>query len=661
MKKSYIIPFVFLILIGIASASITISQSASIYNLGDTIHITITINPSIVEGNFEGKLICGNSSETFYKISPAKSAFTANQEIKINHKIIIERQYIGNMTGECRIIASLGSITTQTERFRISSDIIVNAILNKEFYDPGEVIVLDIDAVKANGQRLNGFVKSEGLFNFEKQITEGKLREILTTEKNLEAGEYKMDLFIFEENKDKEILNFKNITVGLRINQIAYSVPITLPSLEINPGTDFEFKAELFDQSGKKMHGIVTIEFFSPLRERILLSVESGNSEVVSFPRNATPGTWALYSSHGRLKEERKIKVNSVPLLEYNFIEGSSVLLITNIGNADYVGIVQVAIGEENRNLTLDIKPGEERKFTLYAPTGEHDVKIGNEENMVEKRLLLTGNAVAIKDYGRFFVFSKYPAIWSIITTIIILLGIVTFFRYNKKTFNLNKKIKTKIESIKNVKSDYSGRKMFEESKNSKVSVAEASLVIKGLREPSSIITIKIKNELKPFIKENFEKIIFGLTEKNNATVDFKEKEVFIIFSPRKTRTYKNEYSAIKMALEINSALQESNKKFHEKVDFGIGVNSGDLISTMEKDKLKYTGVGNTISSSKKIANMSNQEVLISERVKNKLLREVRSEKIEKSGSTYYKVLKISERADNREKLKDLLKRTHMD
>ncbi len=79
----------------------------------------------------------------------------------------------------------------------------------------------------------------------------------------------------------------------------------------------------------------------------------------------------------------------------------------------------------------------------------------------------------------------------------------------------------------------------------------------------------------------------------------------------------------------------------------------------MENNKLKYTGVDNTVSASKKVADISNQEVLISERVKNKLLREVRTEKIEMAGNTYYKVLRISERANNQEKLKDLLKRTH--
>jgi hypothetical protein len=661
MKKSYIALICLILLIGIASASITISSPARVYNIGDTIQTTIVANPSKIEGNFEFKLICGENFETFYKISPAISAFTANQETKINHKIILEKEYIGNLSGECYLSANLGSITSQTERFRISSDMTINAILDKEFYNPGESMTLDIDVVKANGQKLIGFVKVGGIFQFEKEIENGKAREILSTSKTLEAGRYSIDMFVYDKNKKEEILNSKNTTLTFQINQVPHSVPLSLASLEATPGKNFEFQADIFDQSGKKIEGLINIDFISPNKEKITLALESGKEGEIEFPANATPGKWIIYSSHGKLIEERTITLLAIPKLNISFIEPSSVLAIKNIGNADYIGNVRIDIGKEIINKTLNIKPGEERKFTLSAPTGEHNIKVMTGENIIEKKLLLTGQIVNIKDYKKFPLFSEYPVIWSIIITLIILLAIVLFFRYNKKNFSLNKKLKAKLNNLRNMKSDSGGGKMLEAGEKSKINSAESSLVIKGLKEPSTIVTIKIKNEIKPFTKENLEKTLIRLVEKNNAVIDLKEKEAFIIFSPKKTRTYKNEYNAIKMALELKTALQENNKKFNEKIDFGIGINSGDLISTIEKEKFKYTSVENTIITSKKISEISDQEVIISEKVKNKLLREVRTEKIEKSGNTYYKVLKISERQDNQAKLKDLLKRTHLD
>ncbi len=660
MKKSQLAFILLIILISTASATITISSPASIYNLGDTIYTTLTINPSVVEGNFELNLICGEYSETFYKISPAESAFTANQETKINHKIILSKEYIGNLTGECQLAANLGNIIAHSEKFRISSDINVQASLDKEFYDPGEAIVLEIDAIKSNGQKLEGFVKATGIIEFEKQILDGTIKEIFVTENNLEAGEYSLTIQAFDKDKNGEILNSKTTTLNFKINQIAYSVPLTIPSLEINPGKPFEFQATLFDQSGKNMQGRISIEFMSPLREKINLAVDSGSTGIINIPTNATAGNWKLYSLYGRLIEERNIKVNEIPLLNYSFLEDSSVLVIKNIGNGDFVGDINITIGQEPRNLSLNIKQGEERKFTLSAPTGEHDIRIEGGNNGLEKRLLLTGNAISIEDYGKFLLFSGYPFVWSIIITLIILLGIVGFFRYNRKTFGLNSRVKSKIENLRNMKSDSRGRNILDQEKRAKLNNAQASTVINGLREPSTIVTVRIKNELKPFIKNNVEKIIKEIGEKHNAAMDFKERDIFMIFSSRKTKTYKNEYSAIKMGLEINTLLQESNRKYSDKIEFGIGINSGDLITSIEKGSLKYTGLGTTIPFSRKLAEMSKQEVIISEKVKSKLLREVRTEKIEIMGNTYYKVLRVSEREDNQNKLKDLLKRTHM-
>ena len=52
--------------------------------------MTVKINPSTVSGNFNINLICGNESVNLYKISPAESAFTVNQEQTLEHTIIFK-------------------------------------------------------------------------------------------------------------------------------------------------------------------------------------------------------------------------------------------------------------------------------------------------------------------------------------------------------------------------------------------------------------------------------------------------------------------------------------------------------------------------------------------------------------------------------------------
>jgi hypothetical protein len=658
MEKKFGSLIFLIILIGVTSASININEPAEIYNLGDTIHTTIAINPSEIKGNFELKLVCGDNSEVFYKISPAESAFIAGQEIKINHKIILERQYIKNLIGECQIQANLGDLKGSTKNFKITSEILVNVKTDKESYDPGENIIIDLSASKPNGNKFQGNIKFTGLFELEKIINESTLIETLRTDKTLEAGEYNIFLYLFDKDKNNEILNSNNSTLNIKINQIAYSVPLTLRTLELNPGESLDFQAELFDQSGKDMDGQILIEFISPLNEKIQLRTYSKDSGALKFPTNATAGDWKIYSSYGNIREERTIKINSRPLLVFDFLEESSIINIKNIGNANFIETINITLEDEPIELKLNIKPGEERKFTLTAPNGEYNVRIDEGDTRLEKRVLLTGKVVAVKENTNLSIISNYPAITSIIVTLIILLGIILFFRYNKTTFRLERKFK---DRIKNLRSDSNGKNLLGPSGSSRINTAEACLVISGSKEPATIVSIKIKNEFGHFTKENLEKILKELAQKNNAFIDLREKDILLIFSPRKTKSYKNEYSAIRMSLDINKLLQESNHKFNEKINFGIGISSGDLISIIENNKLKYMGVGNTISSAKKIADISCQEIIITTQVKDKLLRDLKTEKVEKNGDTYYKVLRLSEIENNKDKLKDLLKRTHLE
>lgn len=658
MKKNNALLVLFILLIGMSSARIEISPPLETYNFGDTIYSTLTINPSKVEGNFEFSLVCDNNSEVLYKISPSESAFSPNQETIINHKIILEKGYIGELQGECYLTAHIGEIVTQTNKFSITRRIIVNANLDKSLYNPGETMILEVTAIKANQEKFTGFVRSQGMFEFEKQVVNGDFMENLATLNNLEAGEYNLNLYFYEEDKLGDILNEANTSLKFSIKQVPYSVPLTLSTLEINPGEKIEIRADIFDQSGIEMEGLVNVELISPKEERSFITISSGNTKKFEFPTNATSGEWRIYSSSEKIIEERRITINKKAILDLNFLESSSILKIRNIGNTNFLDTIQLEIANITTNLSLNIMPGEERKFTLSAPTGEHDVKISAGDTELEKRLLLTGNAISIRETK--FRVLDYPFVWMTIIVFVILLGIILFFRFNKKTFSLNRKIKTKIEKMRNMKNDNFGEKILQEGQKNPLNSAESSLVIKGIKEPTTIITLNLKKDQSPFIKERIEEILSEINSKECA-IELKEREAIIIFSPRKTRNYKNEYKAIKTALEIKGLIDEHNRKFNEKIDFGIGINSGDIIASLEKEKLKYTGTDNTLILSKKISELSEKEVWISERVKNKLLREVRTEKIEKSGNTYYKVVKISERQDNQERLKDLLKRTHLD
>ena len=81
-------------------------------------------------------------------------------------------------------------------------------------------------------------------------------------------------------------------------------------------------------------------------------------------------------------------------------------------------------------------------------------------------------------------------------------------------------------------------------------------------------------------------------------------------------------------------------------------------MASKKKGKLQYTSIGSTIALAKKIADSGSGKLLISNSVRKKLLKDLKSEKAEAVGKTdVYEVSKIIDRSSNQEKLTELLKR----
>ena len=130
-----------------------------------------------------------------------------------------------------------------------------------------------------------------------------------------------------------------------------------------------------------------------------------------------------------------------------------------------------------------------------------------------------------------------------------------------------------------------------------------------------------------------------------------------MIFSPAITRKTKNQTDAVRTALSLSKALREHNHKFREKIEFGISVHTGNLINKVDKGILKFTGVGNTLSLAKRLAEISKGEVLLSKEIHEKTISEVKAEKVNKDGFDVFTVNKVVEGERNRKFVQDFLNR----
>ena len=82
---------------------------------------------------------------------------------------------------------------------------------------------------------------------------------------------------------------------------------------------------------------------------------------------------------------------------------------------------------------------------------------------------------------------------------------------------------------------------------------------------------------------------------------------------------FDNNLDAIRVADSISDSLKEHNKKYANKVDFGIGINDGEIIADKREGKLLFTPLGNSIQVVKKVADVADQNLLLSESVNTSL------------------------------------------
>ena len=653
--KVFLAVFCLVFLIGNVSASIEISQPAENYNLGDSIYTTVTLNPVTVSGSFKIDLTCNGLTENLYKISPAEGHFTANNEQKVTHTLILTPEFIESLSGSCIISSSLGDEKVSTKSFTITKEVNINASLNKISYNPGESMTLNVHATKLDGSLLNGFLQVSGAKSFNKAIENGEAVETFSMPETSDAGNYELSLFVYDKDKNGEVLNSANKSLIFTINQIPSSVQVSLSDLEATPGEEYGFGLDLFDQAGKKMNGVISVTLVSPNNDKKQLTADSGTTGKYRFATNSTPGKWKLIASYNKVSAEKEFSVKAVPRLDFEFLE--SVLIIRNIGNDVYNKSIDINIGNEVITLDLVLNAGESKKYNLNAPTGDYNVKVNSDSNSVERSLSLTGNAISVEESSGIDLFSEYPVLWIFI--ILLLVGFVALFFFKLRANNFFK-LSDKFSRDKPEIQEMPVKKlsMLDIAKPS-VEQAEASLVQKGDRGRAAVVSVKIKNsdKLGQNAREELIRILSYAKEKKGM-IDWKGDYIMIIFSSLVTRTYKNEILASKVAFDLMTKLNEYNKKFNNKIMFGIGVNAGDIISSVENGKLKYTSLGNTVILSKRVADLSNENMLVSEEIRGKLMRDLKVEKVAMiNNKQVYIVNKITDLEGNQEKLRNILDR----
>jgi hypothetical protein len=180
---------------------------------------------------------------------------------------------------------------------------------------------------------------------------------------------------------------------------------------------------------------------------------------------------------------------------------------------------------------------------------------------------------------------------------------------------------------------------------------AELELSIKeGDKQDASIICVRIKDlkemhSRKNRVSETIEKLM-EIAEDKRAVICENQDYLFFILTPARTKTPKNEKTALDLSEKIKYLLEEHNRMFNQKIDFGISLNYGTIIGKQEGNIFKFMSMGSLITISKKIAHISEGEILLGEKINDLLRLHVRTDKKIRNGTPVFLIKEIKKEAD---------------
>ncbi len=636
MKKAVLVLLLACLIIPFASAELFISSPKSVYNVGDDFAFNITVMQSIISNNFLSvSLVCideGISGEV--EIYRAPLSVQTGQQRVVEVSGSLDNFLAGTLKGDCVLTAKYGVSEARSQEFEITREINVNVGVSKVILEPGERFNITGRTIKGNSKVTKGFLEIRidelDITSF-RQIDSSDFSIIMAVPENAPSGDFEITARVYEKDANGEITNEGNGATGIRVKQIVKRAEIAISEQKVNPGNDFIFSVLLYDQADKEAIESVKAKIVMPDGEVYGETiVKSGDANNMSIKKNFMPGKWIVIASVNDIQTNVSFNVNELEEISYSLVDGA--LQITNTGNVPYDKPVEISIGGASEVEDVKLKVGETKKYALSAPDGNYIVEVsdGNAKESLGTSFL-TGGAIGVQREGEFnFWRQSYLIIWIMLISVAVLFAFYQYDRVSKKSYYG----KAPAEGGKQanyaapVRLDLSNKK---------------DIISEGKREECSVISLRVKNmeEVERAKGSALDALERALVKAKDAKAKIYSDKLFktIVFAPSLTNEPENYMRAVRVASAMERVLNEHNQRFGDRVMFGMGVHAGEMIVESGKEGFKFNSIGNMMPSAKKIAEMSNSSVGVSEHVHRRVLGKVKSDK-DTSGN-FWRIRKI--------------------
>jgi len=525
-----------------------------------------------------------------------------------------------------------------------SSDAETNTTENNETTDNPTEEVIEPSETETPIIEGRSEISEEGFVigTFSGEVTNGNFSVSFLIPEDAPPGTYRINASAFDLDRQGVIQNFGESYTEIKVKQVLTDVDLEFSAASIKPGNEFTYKAIIYDQAKNEGEGDVGIEIHEP-NEGLFFGkvVKAGEPQNLFIDSNFAPGFWKVKVSMDGLEKTKVFIVEELAKVSTNISNG--ILTLTNVGNVAYKKQVEISIGNRSEIRDINLGIGESKMLKLDAPDGEYAIVINDGEAKYDLgRTFLTGRAIGIGNVGGVLFGSSGVWIWALIIAILLVVVLILIRKIIKKKF---------VGKIpKNVIPFAPAGKAFARPMYRKETAGPAtmgSLIDKGTRQNASIVALKIKNLalLQSRGENSLEAIDKALLQakaaKSKIYVDNDYR--IIVFAPSITKEKDNDLLAISVAREIWEILENHNRISANKIEFGIGVHSGEIAVELREGKIRFVSLENTIPVAKRIAESSAGAVLLSEHLHKKTLGKMKVDKVE--GTNYWELKRLMDKA----------------
>jgi class 3 adenylate cyclase len=256
--------------------------------------------------------------------------------------------------------------------------------------------------------------------------------------------------------------------------------------------------------------------------------------------------------------------------------------------------------------------------------------------------VVLTGDAIRLSDVRNKItnIWTSYPIVWIFLVIVLFLFVWASFKKWSHgKRFSFlepsrgMKEYAKKTGGVMVINPEKVDKEIDRVLLNGEVRKAEQVTVMHGQKSNAAVIAIKVKNDIGGIAQDAVEESL-EYAYKNKAVSYMSGEYILLIFSPLLTKTGGNEGLAIKAAIDIDNSLKEHNRKYRTNpVIYGLGVNSGEILNRLNGKILQFTSMGKTINLAKRVADVSDSQLLLSKDIREKASSNFKLEKVASSKS----------------------------